>query len=91
MKFRVFLCSLFFTLFSTIAGAASVDINSADAKALAAVMPGVGPKTAQAIVEYRTERGPFKSVDELTKVKGIGAKTVERSRANLTVGEPSRK
>lgn len=91
MKFRVFLCSLFFTLLSTIAGAASVDINTADAKALAAVMPGVGPKTAQAIVDYRAERGRFTSVDELTRVKGIGTKTVERSRANLTVGESTAK
>ena len=87
MKFRVLLCSLFLTLLSTIAVAAPIDINTADAKTLAAVMPGVGPKTAQAIVDYRTQKGPFKSVDELTKVKGIGTKTLERSRANLTVGK----
>ena len=91
MKFRVLLCSLFLTLLSTIAAAAPIDINTADAKTLAAVMPGVGPKTAQAIVDYRTQKGPFKSVDELTNVKGIGSKTLERSRENLTVGKSNGK
>jgi competence protein ComEA len=62
-----------------------VDINTADAKTLAAEMKGVGEKTAQAIVAYRTANGPFKSVDELRKVKGIGDKLLEQNRANLRV------
>jgi competence protein ComEA len=62
-----------------------VDINKADAKALAA-LDGVGDVKAQAIVAYRDQNGPFKSVDDLAKVKGIGDKTLERNRDNLTVG-----
>lgn len=69
--------------------AAPVNINSADAVTLAATIKGVGEKKAQAIVQYRKEHGPFRSVDELANVPGIGSKTVEKNRANLTVGKAS--
>jgi competence protein ComEA len=68
--------------------AGPVDINTADAKTLDANLVGVGPKSAEAIVVYRTKHGPFKSVDELKKVKGVGPKTIEKNRANLTLGAP---
>ncbi|HEY8554595.1 MAG TPA: helix-hairpin-helix domain-containing protein [Burkholderiales bacterium] len=71
----------------TAAHAAPVDINTADAKTLDKAMVGVGPKVAQAIVDYRTKNGPFKSVDDLGKVKGVGKQTIEKNRANLTVGK----
>lgn len=48
-----------------------VNINTANAAQLDA-LPGVGPSTAQAIIAYRSEHGPFASVDELASVKGIG-------------------
>ncbi len=51
----------------------NLDINSAD-KDLLVQLPGVGPKTADAILKYRKENGEFKSVDDLTNVKGIGNK-----------------
>ncbi len=51
----------------------NLDINSAD-KDLLVQLPGIGPKTADAILEYRKANGEFKSVDDLTNVKGIGAK-----------------
>jgi competence protein ComEA len=66
--------------------ASPVDINTADAAALAEVIKGVGPAKAQAIVAYREKHGPFKSVDDLTLVSGIGTKTIENNRDNLTVG-----
>ena len=62
-----------------------VNINEASAEALAEAISGVGMKKAEAIVAYREQHGPFSSVDELTQVQGIGERTVERSRENLTV------
>jgi len=70
--------------------AAPVDINSADAQTLAAAMKGVGPDKAEAIVAYRRAHGPFKSVDDLKAVKGIGDQTVERNRDNLTAARPGK-
>ena len=66
-----------------------VDINTADAETLAAAIDGVGLKKAREIVADRQANGPFASVDDLTRVKGIGERTVETSRANLTVGSGS--
>ncbi len=63
----------------------SVNINTADAATLAKTMKGIGLKKAQAIIAYRTRHGRFKTVDELKKVKGIGKKTVDKSRAVLKV------
>jgi len=65
--------------------AAPVDINAADAAALEEVK-GIGPVRAKAIVDYRNANGPFVSVDDLTKVAGIGAKSVGQLRDQLTAG-----
>ena len=70
---------------TTLVAAAPVDINTADAQVLAVEMRGVGTDRAQAIVQYRKEHGPFRTVDELVKVKGIGKKIVEANRVNLIV------
>jgi competence protein ComEA len=63
--------------------AGPVDINKADAKTIAKELDGIGLSRAQAIVEYREKNGGFKSVDDLRKVKGIGAKTLEQNRSNI--------
>lgn len=63
----------------------SVSINSASAEDLARVMNGVGLKKAQAIVSYREEYGPFKTVDDLKQVPGMGSSLVERNLAVLTL------
>jgi len=62
-----------------------VDINTADAKTLAANINGIGEKKAEAIVEYREKHGPFKSANDLTKIKGIGPKIVEKNRSVILV------
>jgi len=55
----------------------SVNVNSADAETLAAVLDGVGLARAEAIVEYRQENGRFGDVYDLANVKGIGDRTIE--------------
>lgn len=70
--------------------AGPIDINTANVQALAA-LDGVGPQKAQAIVAYRQEHGPFKSVDELLKVKGIGEKTLAANRDKVTISAGSNK
>ena len=62
-----------------------VNINRADAATLADSLKGIGMRKAEAIVAYRTEHGPFKSVDELANVKGIGAKTLEQLRPLVSI------
>lgn len=78
--------SLVLALFLAPFGAlAAVDVNTADAAALEQIK-GVGPARAAAIVKYRNENGPFTSVDELVKVPGIGEKSVEQLRDQVTAG-----
>jgi competence protein ComEA len=61
-----------------------VNINTASAELLEK-LPGVGPKTAERIIEYRTEHGRFSAVEELLDVKGIGPKKMEKIRPLATV------
>lgn len=87
MKFlHAILLSLVLSLGAFSAVAATIDINSADAATLDRGMKGVGQKTAAAIVDYRAKHGPFSTVDDLVKVKGIGPALVEKNRAKLSVG-----
>ena len=68
-------------------GATKVDINTASVKSLQA-LPGIGPSIAQRIVDYRTAHGPFKKVEDLTKVQGIGEKKLEAIRPFVEVKTP---
>lgn len=63
-----------------------VNINTADAATIDAVLVNVGPAKAQAIVDYRKTNGAFKSLEELAMVKGIGLKTVEKNRDRIELG-----
>ena len=65
--------------------AAPVNINEANADKIAQSLKGIGPSKAAAIVAYRLENGPFKSVDELKYVKGIGDKTIEQNRMEILI------
>jgi competence protein ComEA len=67
------------------ASVATVNINTADAEALAAGLNGVGHSRAAEIVRYRETYGPFSSVDELAEVKGIGQSTLDKNRAVITL------
>lgn len=62
-----------------------ININTADAATLSEYVIGVGPRKAEAIVQYRKKHGLFRTVDDLAKVKGIGPKTIEKNRAILSV------
>ena len=64
---------------------AVVDINTASEAELA-TLTNIGEAKAREIVAYRKANGPFASVEDLAKVKGIGAATIEKNRARLTVG-----
>lgn len=64
---------------------AAVDINTATAAQLESVN-GIGPKKAEAIIEYRKKHGNFKSVDELENVKGLGKASIDKMRDELAVG-----
>ncbi len=63
---------------------APLDLNSATAIELD-TLPDIGPTKAARIVEYRTQNGAFKSVEDLTEVEGIGEKTLEKLRAFVFV------
>ncbi len=76
---------LFSACFNLLAATGQVDINRADAETLAATLNGVGEARARAIVAYRTQHGPFRSADELTRVKGIGERMLEKNRALIRV------
>jgi competence protein ComEA len=67
------------------AGKAKVNINSAGLNELQA-LPRIGPKIAQRILDFRKEHGPFKRVEELMKVKGIGEKMFGSLKDLITVG-----
>lgn len=62
-----------------------VDINRAEVWLLQA-LPGIGETRAQAIVDYRTRNGLFRSVDDLIKVPGVSSGTLERIRPLITIG-----
>ncbi|KPK40869.1 MAG: hypothetical protein AMJ69_00865 [Gammaproteobacteria bacterium SG8_47] len=77
--------SLLLAGLSCAAWAAPVNINTADAETLAQAISGVGLKKAEAIIAYREQHGAFASIDDLAMVKGIGERTVELNRDNVTV------
>ncbi len=68
------------------AGPGKININTASAAELQN-LPRIGPKVAQRIVDYRTQNGPFKKIEDIMKVRGIGEKVFDQIKDLITVGE----
>jgi competence protein ComEA len=64
-----------------------VNLNTASAADLEG-LPGIGAKTAARIIEYRQKNGPFKKVEELMNVRGVGEKNFLKLKPQITVGAP---
>jgi len=84
---RSFITAVIFSVFSLTAFAAPVNVNTADVSALTENIVGVGPKLADRIVKYRSENGAFKSIDDLSNVKGVGPKLIEKNKENLLLND----
>lgn len=69
---------------------AAVNINTATVAELDAVK-GIGPSKAQAIVDYRSKNGAFKSLDDLKNVKGFGEKSIGKLKGELVIGDTGKK
>jgi competence ComEA-like helix-hairpin-helix protein len=61
-----------------------VNLNTADSATLQ-LLPGIGPAYASRIIDYREEHGGFNSIDEITNIRGIGPKTLQRLRPIVTI------
>ena len=72
-------------LIPTLLFAETININTADKESLMSAIKGVGEKRAEAIIAYREEHGPFKSLEELADVKGVGPSIVESNMDNLSI------
>ena len=67
-------------------GASLVDLNSATREQLMQVK-GIGPSLADRIIEFRNEHGPFRRVEDMMKIRGVGEKSLAKLRPYLTVGK----
>ena len=65
-------------------GKETVNLNSAQSSELQ-TLPGIGPAKAEAIIEYRETNGPFKSIEDLKEISGIGDKTFEKLKDLISV------
>jgi competence protein ComEA len=79
---------ILFALLSFNDFAEPVNINTADAATISESLKGIGQKKAEELVRYRTENGSFETLSDLTKVKGIGEKTVENNASEIIFSEP---
>ncbi len=76
-------------LFPICVSAEPVNINEANAETISNALSGIGGKKAEAIVQYRTEHGPFKTLQELENVSGIGEKTIKANEKDILLSNDS--
>jgi len=71
----------------TVAAASTevINLNTATATQIA-TLPGIGPRTADLIIQYRQKNGPFKKVEEIMNVRGVGEKSFLKLKSRLSVG-----
>lgn len=93
MQVRLILLAAWCLVFAALAAATTkkpppkpININTANAEELQQV-PGIGPATAEKILQMRKSYGAFKSVDDLLSIRGIGKKRLEKMRKYLTVSK----
>ena len=67
-----------------------INLNSATAAQIAS-LPGIGLKTAELVVQYRQKNGPFKKIEEIMNVRGVGEKSFLRIKDRLTVAAKAEK
>jgi len=91
MHIRNLLAGLAIAWLPLMALAGPVNINKADAETISAELKGIGPSKARAIVEYRDKYGPFESLEDLTLVSGIGARTLELNQDDIRLESPTSK
>ncbi|MEP7185541.1 MAG: helix-hairpin-helix domain-containing protein [Rhodanobacter sp.] len=82
-KLAIVALALSFGASSMLWAATPVNINHANASQIAKSLDGIGKTRAQAIVNWRGAHGPFKNVDDLRHVKGVGKATIERNRSAI--------
>ena len=74
---------------ATVVSTDVVNLNSGTVAQIAS-LPGIGAKTAELVVQYRTKNGPFKKIEEVMNVRGIGEKSFLKIKDRLTVAAPSK-
>jgi competence protein ComEA len=84
--FRKFLIVVFVIAVSISAAFAGVNINTASQLELQ-TLPGVGPAMAKAIIDYRTNKAPFKTIEDIQKVKGLSKATFDKIKSQISVSD----
>jgi competence protein ComEA len=85
MKIIKSIVLLFLLSLSHLVYAVQVNINTADAETLSNELTGIGLSKAEAIISYRQQHGPYKHIEDLANVKGIGMATIEKNRPNIVI------
>ncbi len=86
-KLATLALAMAFSIPTLLWAASPVNVNQANASVIAKSLDGIGKSRAQAIVDWREAHGPFKNVDDLRHVKGIGKATIERNRSAILLAD----